>query len=139
MSDKPSDRNIFALYTMKKGPENQEKPIYYPYGISTSLEQKETWFRVHYADGSMELLPYTTLKKALCPTESRVILVCEEMTLILEGRSLSGVLALIQDTNLRALYPFDPARFDERPPEEPVITRITREPARAAGEVVTAE
>lgn len=128
MSDRPSDRNIFALYTAKKGPENQEKPAYFPYGISTSLEQKETWFRVHYADRSIEMLSYATLKKALCPTESLVILQCEDMTLTLEGRNLSGVLALIQDANLRALYPFDPEQFDERPPEEPVITRILREP-----------
>ena len=74
------------------------------------------------------MLSYATLKKALCPTESLVILQCEDMTLTLEGRNLSGVLALIQDANLRALYPFDPEQFDERPPEEPVITRILREP-----------
>lgn len=139
MSDKPSERNIFALYTTKKGPETQGKLTYYAYGGSSDPTIKESWFRVHYADRSIEMLPYTTLRKVLCFSESRVILQCEDMTLTLEGRNLSGLLSLIQDVNLRAIYPFDPEQFDERPAEEPVITRILREPARAAEEAVTAE
>ena len=126
MNDKRSDQNIFAIYTRKNGSENQEKLSYYAYGGSPDPETREAWFRVHYLDRNIEMLPYSALKRVLCPSEEHVIFECENMILTIKGRNLSGLLSLLQDRNLRAIYPFDPEQFEERPAEEPVILSIER-------------
>jgi len=126
MNDKRSDSNIFELYTLKKPPESAEIQAYYPFGISRTEEEKQAWFRVHYAEGDIDMIPYRELRKVRCPSAQVVELHCVDGVIILEGRNLTGLLVLVQDAKLRALYPFDAAQFAEPPIDEPVIIRIER-------------
>ena len=124
MADKQKNPNVFALFAAEQRAADTTE--YYPYGIGKQPEERQEWFRVHYPDGAIEMLPYRALQKVACPSEERVELHLADGVIALTGRYLSGMLALIQDAQLRSLYPFERTYFAEPPEGEPVITQIVR-------------
>lgn len=126
MSARGKGGNIFSLFGSEAGRSGAEETEYYPFGISRDETQTERWFRVHYADGGIEMLPYSALRKVSCPSDERIELHVSDGVIALTGLHLSGLLALIQDAQLRSLYPLVRSRHASPPDGEPVITQISR-------------
>lgn len=127
--------NVFQLFGEQRAvpqpAKESGKASYYACGVSENSNASEEWFRVHLADGAIEMCRYGDILSIYCPVHQLLIIICETCVFELEGQHLDIVLLLIQDRNLRALYLFDEEHNAEPDESEPIIRQIERRALRA--------
>lgn len=119
MSDKVA--TLFQQYGSVK-----DAPLYRAYELDKTRNH-QVRLRIHYPDGSVGALPYAHLLEVISTSHQYLALFYTNLILSIEGRNLTGLVELLQDEKIRALYCFHPERFAEPVVEDPVIYKIIRE------------
>lgn len=103
-----------------------EKKPYQAYGIAAPSKSAETFLRIEYLDGEVNLMNKGHLVDVLCTSHQMITLMYNHCQILLMGNRLEKILDLIQDEGLRSLHCFHPERNLLPDEEDPVITGIER-------------
>lgn len=91
----------------------------------------EDWFRVHGDEpndlpNSIELFRYVDILKVYSPTQTELMIACQDACFQIDGQHLEDIPLLVQDQKLRAIYLFNPLFHMEPGDGEPIIYRLER-------------
>jgi hypothetical protein len=123
----PPSAEAAARLTPPPAPEKAEYRAAEPFlGNETARR-----LRVYYSNGKWELFPYGLLMNVLSDSEQFISLIFNSGVVELRGDNLRALFDGFQGESIKALLPFDAARFEEPETGAPVIDTIEFKDARS--------